>query len=70
MMPLYLETAITSADFQSVIDALTGQISVTTVVGVLASVVGACIGLVFMWWGLRKTIGAIMSAFKKGKLSV
>lgn len=63
-------TAVTSADWQSVIDALTAQISVSTVVGVCATVVAAGIGLVFMWWGLRKGLGSLMAAFRKGKMSV
>ncbi len=63
-------TAITSADFTSVLTSLQGQISVSTVVEVLAVVVGACVGLAFMWWGVRKVIRALMSAFKKGRVSV
>ena len=59
-------SSVTSADWQSVISAITGQVSVATVVGVLAAGVGACIGLVFMWWGLRKMTRAIMAAFRKG----
>lgn len=62
-------TAITASAWEDVIDALTAQISVTTVVGVLATVVAACVGLVFMWWGVRKAIRALMSAFRKGRLS-
>lgn len=61
---------VTAADWSSVITAITGQISVSTVVGVLATVVAAGIGLVFMWWGLRKAIRALMGAFRGGKLSV
>lgn len=61
---------VTSADWSSVITAVTGQISVSTVVGVLAAGVAACIGLVFMWWGLRKMTRTIMAAFRKGKLTV
>ena len=41
--------AITSSSFTSVLTALQGQISVSTVVEVLAVVVGACVGLAFMW---------------------
>lgn len=63
-------TIITAADWASVISAITGQISVTTVVGVLASVAAAGVGLVFLWWGVRKAIAALMSAFKRGRLSV
>lgn len=61
-------TAIGSSAFQSVINAVTAQISVTTVVEVLAYAVPLCIGLVFMWWGVRKVTRMIMGAFRKGKL--
>lgn len=60
---------VTASDWQSVITALTAQISVSTIVAVLATIVAACVGLVFMWWGVRKAIKALMSAFKKGRLS-
>lgn len=35
---------------------------------ILVYAVPVLTGGVFFWWGLRKTISAIMSAFKKGKL--
>lgn len=63
-------SVITSADWSSVISAMTNQISVSTVVGVIAVTVTAGVGLVFMWWGVRKAARALMSAFKKGKLSI
>ncbi len=63
-------TPVSVTDFQSVLDALTAQISVATVVGVLAAAAAACVGLAFMWWGVRKLIRALMSAFKKGKVSL
>lgn len=71
-MPIaFLEaTSVTSADFTSVLTALQAQISVSTVVEVLAVVAGACVGLAFMWWGVRKVSRALMSAFKKGKISL
>lgn len=63
-------TAVTSADWSSVITALTSQISVATVVEVLGVVAAACVGLAFMWWGVRKAVGSLMSAFKKGRVSI
>lgn len=63
-------TAISSADFTAVLTALQGQISVSTIVEVLAVVAGAAIGMVFMWWGVRKIAKTLMAAFRKGKLSV
>lgn len=62
--------AITSADFTGVLSALQGQISVSTIVEVLVVLVGATVGIAFMWWGVRKLTGALMSAFKKGKVSI
>lgn len=61
--------AVTAADWSSVITAMTGQISVATVVGVLATLVTAGIGLVFMWWGVRKAISSLMKAFRSGRIS-
>lgn len=63
-------TVVTSKDWAPIIDALTGQISVTQVVGVIASAIGAGIGLVFMWWGGRKAVRTLMAAFRKGKVSM
>lgn len=62
-------SAIGWSDLSSVLTAITGQISVTTVIAVIAGAIGAAIGLVFMWWGLRKLIRVIMGAFRKGRLS-
>lgn len=62
-------TIVSAADWASVISAITAQISVDSIVGVLASVVGAGVGLVFLWWGVRKAISALMAAFRKGRLS-
>lgn len=63
-------SVVSSADWASVISAMTNQISVSTIVGVLATLVAAGIGLVFMWWGVRKAAGSLMAAFKKGKMSL
>lgn len=63
-------TAISSTAFTSVITALQEQISVATVVEVLAVAAGVAVGLAFMWWGVRKLTKVLMSAFKKGKVSL
>lgn len=61
---------ITAADWASVISAATAQISVSTVVAVLATLVAAGIGLVFMWWGVRKAMASLMKAFRSGRISI
>lgn len=63
-------TVITSAAFKSVLAAIAEQISVTTVVEVLVYIVGISIGLVFMWWGVRKATRALMAAFRRGRLKI
>lgn len=63
-------STITSSDFSAVLQSLQSQLSVGTIVEVLAVVAGACVGLAFMWWGVRKLTKALMGAFKKGKVSL
>lgn len=65
-----MTTAISATDFTSVLTTLQNQISVETVVGVLGVAAGAAVGLAFMWWGVRKLVKVLMSAFKKGKISL
>lgn len=61
-------SVVTASDWASVISAMTGQISVSTVVGVLATLVTAGIGLVFLWWGVRKAVGSLMGSFRSGRI--
>lgn len=61
---------VSPTDWASVITALTAQVSVSTIVGTLATLVTAGIGLVFMWWGVRKAVRSLMAAFRKGKMSL
>ncbi len=61
-------TVVTAGDWASVIAAMTGQISVSTVVATLATLVTAGIGLVFMWWGVRKAVGSLMGSFRSGRI--
>lgn len=63
-------TAISSTAFTTVLAAMQQQISVATVVEVLAVAAGAAVGLAFMWWGVRKLARVLMAAFKKGKVSL
>lgn len=70
LIPLTTETpnTVTASDWAPVISAMTGQISVSTVVGVLATLVTAGIGLVFLWWGVRKAVGSLMGSFRSGRI--
>lgn len=63
-------TAIGSSAFASVITALQAQISVTTIVEVLAYAATAVVAMVFLWWGVRKVTQMVMSAFRSGRISI
>lgn len=56
--------------WSSVTGTIGQQVNVVNVVAVIAASIAACITLVFMWWGVRKGVRMLMSAFKKGKLRV
>lgn len=60
---------VSSTDIASVLTALQKQISVASVVEIIAYVIGAGIGLVFMWWAARKLIKTFMGAFRSGRLN-
>lgn len=62
-------TAIGYSDFSSIITAVTGQISVQTIVAVIASVIGITVGIAFMWWGAKYGVRKIWGAIK-GRFSV
>lgn len=63
-----MEGAATTIDFSSFITALTGSITVTQVLAVLASVVG--VGMIFflMWLGVRKAVRSFTSAVASGRI--
>lgn len=63
-------TPVAPEQFNSVLTTLQSQISVSTIVSVLAIAAGAAVGLAFMWWGVRKLTAVLMKAFKKGKVSL
>lgn len=60
----------TPADWQSIISSVTSSFSSANIVAVLASVVGAGIVFVFLWWGVRLAFRSIMGAVKNGTLSI
>lgn len=63
-------TAIGSSAFTEVITALQAQISVATIVEVLAYAATAVVAMVFLWWGVRKVTQMVMSAFRSGRISI
>lgn len=64
------QTIVDSTAYSSLFDILTAQLNVQSIVGVIAAILGVCVGLVFLWWGARKALSMLMAAFKRGKVSI
>lgn len=65
-----MEGTSNAVDFSAFIEALTGSITPTQVLAVLASVVGVGIVFFLMWLGVRKAVTGFTSAVAKGKLRI
>jgi hypothetical protein len=61
---------VSASDFEGITTALSTQINVTTIVGVLSACIGAVVGICFLYWGIRKVVRMMMSALKRGKLKI
>lgn len=57
-------------DINPFYDGLKGQVNVKTVVAVVAVGASIVVGIVFMWWGVRKLSKALLTAFRKGKIGI
>lgn len=67
---LLAETTAEAIDFSPFITALTGAITVTQLLAVLASIVGVGMSFVLMWFGVRKAVGAFTAAVFGGRIRV
>lgn len=48
--------------------SLTSAFSVSEIATMIGKIIGTGVGFVLTWWGARKLVNAIISAFKSGKL--
>lgn len=63
-------SVVSASDFSGITDALSAQINVTTIVGVLSACIAAVVGICFLYWGIRKVVRMMMSALKRGRLKI
>ena len=61
-------TAITAVE--EVLTSLTSSLTASTIVSYLVIGVSASLGLVLLWFGIRKLVRMIMTAFKSGKFRI
>lgn len=69
ILPVKLAAA-SYTDISAITDAVTNEFSVSAITSIIAGIVGGSIGLVFLWWAVRKSIKALKAAATRGKLRV
>lgn len=77
MCSMALPASAASEDASAAVSAIssafgdvTSVISISNILSAIGIALGAAVLLFFFWWGLRKVIRMVMTAFKKGKVSV
>lgn len=55
---------------QTVTNSVVSNFNITTIASIIGIVLAACVGLFLFWWGARKVVRMVTSAFKKGKISL
>lgn len=63
-----LLTDAPSLDFSAITEALTASMNMTTLGTVIGAVLTAGVGLSVFWFGGRKIVNGIMTAFRSGKI--
>lgn len=52
---------------QTLLNSLTSELTFSTIVSYLVIGISASLGLVLMWFGIRKLVRMVMTAFKSGR---
>lgn len=55
---------------ESVLSSLTTNFNVGTIAEYIGIGIGAAAGLFLFWWGARKVVRMLTSAFKKGRIAL
>lgn len=63
-------SAMADLNFEPVITALTGAVTPTQIISLVAGVIAFGIPFVFMWFGIRKVIKIFRSAVMGGRITV
>jgi hypothetical protein len=67
-LPYSVFGATETVDLSPITSALTSQLSVAQVSIIIAAILSACLGLVILWFGARKLVNSIISAFESGRI--
>ena len=61
---------VQTSDIQRIMTSVTDQFSIANITTYIAYIIGASIGFVFLWWGVRKAWRAILAATTRGKAKI
>jgi hypothetical protein len=64
----FLTGTATTTDWSTLTNAISSSLSANEVLGVMGTIVASGAGLVLVWFGGRKIVNAVISAFKSGKI--
>lgn len=62
--------AVSTTDIAGIISSVTDQFSVANITTFIAYIIGAVVGLVFLWWAVRKAFRAVTAAAMRGKARI
>jgi hypothetical protein len=66
MHSVFLETS--GVDFSAITTALSASINAGQISAIIGTILGSTVGIAVLWWGARKLVHAVVSAFKTGKI--
>lgn len=55
---------------KNLLTSATGTLNISNIVAIIGAGIGAAIGLFLAWWGARKLVNMLITAFKKGKVKL
>ena len=70
MPNLILAESDISTALSSILSSMTAELTPANIAAVIGVIVGGTIGLVLLWFGIRKLVNAVQSAFKSGKIRI
>lgn len=63
-----LATDSSAIDWTPILNALSSGLSSSEIIAIIAAGLGVSVGMVILWWGSRKLVKMVMSAFQSGKI--
>lgn len=57
-----------TTDFSAITNALKSSVNASQVAAIIGTILAATVGIAILWWGARKLVHSIVTAFKTGKI--